>query len=170
MVLQFLKSHIKKASLRIIWKLFHEVVIQAIIQFENVRGSQVRLLQVQFDPRTGSLITVSVYPNWHLLNAVGGHNDTHAGSPSVSRSWHSHVPVQLSGIKLSPMAYVLLSTLHVTERLQTIALKLLVDIRSLLFKTLLTVNCKAFSNCHWIRAIIYLVLQKFVNTFGTFGD
>lgn len=63
MVLQFLKSHIKKASLRIIWKLFHEVVIQAIIQFENVRGSQVRLLQVQFDPRTGSLITVSVYPN-----------------------------------------------------------------------------------------------------------
>ena len=34
-----------------------------IMQFENIRGSQVLLLQVQFDPLTGSAVTVSVYPN-----------------------------------------------------------------------------------------------------------
>ena len=117
-VSQFLKSHIEKASERISCKLFHEVVIQAIMQYENIRGSQVLLLQVQFDPLTGSLITVSVYPNRHPLNAAGGHNDTHAGSPSVSRSLHSQMPVQLSGIKLSPIAYVLFSTLHVTKNLK----------------------------------------------------
>lgn len=138
MVSQILKSHIKKASVKIIWKLFYEVVIKVIMQFEHVRGSQVLLSQVQFDPPTGSLITLSVNPNWHPLNGLGGHNDTHAGSPSVSRSWHSHMARQLSGIKLSPIAYVLLSTLHVTKKLQTIAIKLLQDIRSLSFKALLT--------------------------------
>ena len=74
------------------------------MQFENIRGSQVLLLQLQFDPLTGSVVTVSVYPNWHPSNPDGGHNDTHAGIPCVSPSRHSHMPVQLSGIKRFPRA------------------------------------------------------------------
>ena len=74
------------------------------MQFKIIRGTQVVLLQVQFDPLTGSAVTISVYPNWHLSDPGGVHNGTHPIIISVPSNPQLHLPKQSFIMKVSPMA------------------------------------------------------------------
>ena len=80
------------------------MIIILIVQFKNIRGSQVVLLQAQFDPLTGSAVTVSVYPNWHLSDPGDEHNGTQSKIIFVPSNLQLHLEKQLFVMKVSPMA------------------------------------------------------------------